>query len=100
AQMLTAPMARGTRDSMAMVKDFANTLRRNRWDWSRMDKDIADRFSPEARARMWTAADEESVSLQLKEPANMREHQGLATLEPEERAAVEELQTRAQNAWV
>ena len=100
AQMLTAPMARGTTDSMAMAKDFANSLRRNRWDWSRMDKDIADRFTPEQRARMWTAADEESVSIQLGEPASMREHQGLATLEPAERAAVEELQTRAQNAWV
>ena len=100
AQMLTAPMATGTRDSMAMAKDFASSLRRNRWDWSRTDKDIADRFTPEQRARMWTAADEESMSLQLGEPAHMREHQGLATLAPEERAAVVELQTRAQNAWV
>lgn len=100
AQMLVAPMARGTRDSMAMVKDFANSLRRNRWDWARIDKDIADRFTPEQRARMWTAADEESVSLQLGEPAHMREHQGLATLEPAERAAVADLQARAQNAWV
>ena len=100
AQMLVAPMARGTRASMAMAKDFANSLRRNRWDWSRIDKDIADRFTPEQRARMWTAADEESVSLQLEEPAHMREHQGLATLEPEESAAVVQLQTRAQNAWV
>jgi len=100
AQMLTAPMARGTRDSMAMAKDFANSLRRNRWDWSRIDDDISGNFTPEQRARMWTAADEESQSLQLGEPASMREHQGLATLEPEERAAVEQLQTRAQNAWV
>jgi hypothetical protein len=100
AQMLTAPMATGTRDSMAMAKDFANSLRRNRWDWSRIDDDIAKRFTPEQRARMWTAADEESVSLQLGEPASMREHQGLATLTPEERAVVEQQHTRAQNAWV
>jgi hypothetical protein len=100
AQMLTAPMARGTKDSMAMVKDFANSLRRNRWDWNRIDTDIAKKFTPEQRARMWSAADEESVSRQLGEPASMREHQGLATLEPAERAAVDELQARAQNAWV
>lgn len=100
AQMLTAPMARGTRDSMAISKDFANSLRRNRWDWARADQDIVDRFTPEQRARMWTAADEESMSLQLGEAPHLREHQGLATLEPEERAAVEQLQTRAQNAWV
>jgi hypothetical protein len=84
---------------MAMVKDFANALRRNRWDWTRIDKDIADRFTPEQRARMWNAADEESVSRQLGEPEHMREHQGLATLEPAERAAVDEQQARAQNAW-
>lgn len=100
AQMLVAPMARGTRDSMAMAKDFANALRRNRWDWARIDENIQKRFDPEARARMWSAADEESVSLQLKEPEHMREHQGLSTLEPAEKALVDELQTRAQNAWV
>jgi hypothetical protein len=99
AQMLTAPMARGTKDSMAIVKDFANTLRRNRWDWSRIDDSIRKDFTPEQRARMWGAADEESVSLQLKEPASMREHQGLATLEPAERAAVEDAHARAQSAW-
>jgi hypothetical protein len=100
AQMLVAPMARGTNDSMAIAKDFANSLRRNRWDWTRIDEDVAKKFTPEQRARMWTAADEESVSIQLGEPAAMREHQGLATLEPAERAAVVELQARAQNAWV
>jgi ADP-ribosyltransferase-like protein len=100
AQMLTAPMATGTRDSMAIAKDFANTMRRNRWDWDRIDSDVVKKFTPEQRARMWSAADEESTSLQLKEPAHMREHQGFATLEPAERAAVEELQTRAQSAWV
>jgi hypothetical protein len=100
AQMLIAPMATGTRDSMAIAKDFANSMRRNRWDWSRIDKDIADKFTPEQRARMWNAADEESLSLRLDEPASMREHQGMATLEPAERAMVEQLQTRSQNAWV
>ena len=99
-QMLTTPMATGTRDSMAISKDFANSMRRNRWDWSRIDKDIADKFTPEQRTRMWNAADEESLSLRLEEPASAREHQGLATLEPAERAMVEELQTRSQNAWV
>jgi len=96
-QMLVAPMARGTTESMAIAKDFANTLRRNRWDWARIDADVAKQFTPEQRARMWAAADEESVARQLGEP---REHQGLATLEPAERAAVEALQARAQTAWL
>jgi hypothetical protein len=96
-QMLLAPMARGTTDSMAIAKDFANTMRRNRWEWSRIDDQIAKTFTPEARARMWNAADEESVARQLGES---REHQGLVTLDPAERAAVEQLQARAQNAWL
>ena len=96
AQMLVAPMATGSRDSMALAKDFANSMRRNRWEWNRIDSDIAKRFTPEQRERMWNAADEESVARQLGES---REHQGLATLEPEERAAVEALQARAQLAW-
>ncbi len=95
-QMKLAPMATGTRDSMAMAKDFANTMRRNRWEWTRIDDDIANRFDPEQRKRMWDAADEESVARQLGESTK---HQGLVTLEPEERAAVEDLHARAQIAW-
>jgi hypothetical protein len=97
AQMLVAPMATGTTESMAIAKDFANTMRRNRWEWSRIDADIEKKFTPEQRKRMWDAADEESVARQLGES---REHQGLVTLEPAERAVVEETQTRAQNAWL
>lgn len=97
AQMLVAPMARGTTDSMAIAKDFANTMRRNRWEWSRIDDHIERTFTAEQRARMWNAADEESVARQLGES---RAHQGLITLEPAERAAVEDLQARAQTAWV
>lgn len=100
AQMLVAPMATGTRDSMALAKDFANSLRRNRWDWARIDADVVKRFTPEQRTRMWNAADEESVSIQLGEAPHLREHQGLATLDPAERAAVESMQARAQIAWL
>lgn len=96
-QMKLSPMATGTQDSMAIAKDFANALRRNRWDWARYDADLEKRFTPEVRKRMWDAADEESVAIQLGES---REHQGLVTLEPEERAAVEDLQRRAQSAWL
>ena len=96
-QMLIAPMARGTVDSMAIAKDFANTMRRNRWDWSRIDADIESRFDVEQRKRMWDAADEESV---LRQGGQTSEHMGLATLEPEERQAVEDLQTRSQTAWL
>lgn len=96
-QMKVAPMAIGTGDSMAIAKDFANALRRNRWEWSRIDSDVAARFTPEQRKRMWDAADEESVAIQLGES---REHQGLITLTDEERAAVDDLQARSQLAWL
>lgn len=99
-QMKLAPMARGSVESMATVKDYMNAMRRNAWDWSRIDTDIQKRFTPEQRARMWNAMDEESLSLRLEEPASAREHQGLATLTPEERAAVVDLDTRQQLAWL
>ncbi len=97
AQMLVAPMARGTTESMAIAKDFANNLRRNRWDWSRIDDDIAKRFNPEQRKRMWDAADEESV---LRQEGKTSEHMGIATLTDEERAAVEDMNTRSQLTWM
>jgi hypothetical protein len=96
-QMLTTPMAVGSREAMATLKDFANRLRRNRWEWSRIDEDVAKRFTTEQRERMWDAADEESV---LRQEGRTSEHMGLATLDPPERAAVEDLQARAQNAFL
>lgn len=96
-QMLVAPMATGSNDARAIAKDFANAMRRNRWEWSRIDDDIANRFTPEQRKRMWDAADEESV---LRQEGQTSEHMGLATLEPDEREAVEQLQARGQQAWL
>ncbi len=106
-QMKVAPMATGTRDSMALAKDFANTMRRNRWDWSRDDASIERRFSPEVRKRMWDAADEESVAWQERGrrpegifPPLAHEHMGLATLTQDERVTVEYLHGKAQAAWL
>jgi hypothetical protein len=99
-QMKLTPMATGTVDSMSTVKDYMNSMRRNAWDASRIDTDIMKRFTPDQRARMWNAMDEESLSLRLNEPESAREHQGLNTLTPEERAAVVDLDTRQQLAWL
>jgi hypothetical protein len=95
-QMMVSPMAAGSQEAMATAKDFANRLRRNRWDWGQVDSDIDRRFTPEQRKRMWDAADEESV---LQQEGKTNPNMGLATLEPEERAAVEQLQARSQAAW-
>jgi len=99
-QMKLTPMARGSTESMATVKDYMNSMRRNSWDLSRIDADLVKRFSPEDRARMWQAMDEESLSLRLGEPASAREHQGLATLTPEQRQVIVDLDTRQQLAWL
>jgi hypothetical protein len=96
-QMKLTPMAAGSSSARALAKDFANALRRNRWEWSRVDADIEKRFNPEQRKRMWDAADEESVARQLGEST---EHQGLVTLTDAERSAVDDLQRRAQVAWL
>jgi len=60
-QMLVSPMTRGTKATMAIVKDTANALRRIRWEWARTDNDLVKRFTPEQRKEMWERADEESV---------------------------------------
>lgn len=98
-QMKLTPMARGSVESMATVKDYMNSMRRNAWDSSRIDTGIVDKFSAEQRERMARAMEEESLSLRLGEPESAREHQGLNTLEPAERQAVVDLDTAQQLAW-
>lgn len=99
-QMKLAPMARGSVESMATVKDYMNAMRRNAWDSSRIDTDIVNRFSAEQRERMARAMEEESLSLRLGEPESARAHQGLATLEPAERQAILDLDAAQQLAWL
>jgi ppGpp synthetase/RelA/SpoT-type nucleotidyltranferase len=99
-QYLLDPMATGSNTAMVIAKDAMNSVRRIRWDHARSDADLVKRFDDESLSRMWNAADEESVSRQLGEPEAMREHQGLATLTPEESATVDALHTRAQAAWL
>lgn len=96
-QMKVAPMTTGTRDSILAAKDFANTMRKNRWEWARIHDHLTKNFTPEQLKRMWDAADEESV---LRQEGKTSEHMGIATLTPEERAIVEGLHARAQNAWL
>jgi hypothetical protein len=96
-QYLLDPMATGSNRAMVIAKDAISMVRRIRWDHLRYDRELVRDFTPESRKAMWDRADEESVALQLGEP---REHLGLVTLEPKERAMVEELQARSQSAWL
>jgi hypothetical protein len=96
-QFFFDPMATGSNRAMVVAKDAMNAVRRIRWEHLRTDQDIMRRFDLEQQTRMWDAADEESV---LRQEGKASEHMGLATLEPEEREAVEMLQARSQAAWL
>src|SRR6185503_14261747 len=108
-QIMLDPMATGSKRAMVIAKDAISTVRRIRWEHARVDNELLTNTGlKEARKRvgetveqqhdrMWRAADEESVAIQLGES---REHLGLVTLEPEERAMVELLHTRTQEAWL
>jgi len=116
-QYMLDPMATGSKEAMALAKDTINSVRRIRWEHAQMDAALTkDEGLVAARrrigesveqqhTRMWNAADEESVMRQEIGPegSNYRaakEHMGLATLEPEERAFVERLHANAQSAWL
>jgi hypothetical protein len=99
-QYLVDPMATGSNRAQVIAKDAISFVRRVHWEQERRQADLLRRFTPEQLERMWVAADEESVSLQLGEPPSAREHIGLATLTDEERLMVEVLQAHSQNAWL
>jgi hypothetical protein len=88
AQMMVAPMARGTTESMAMAKDFANAMRRNRWDWDRIDTDIRSGSRPNSAPACGMRWTRKAFRCGLGEPESAHARApGLATLTPEERAA-------------
>ena len=99
-----APMAKGTNETRAMVKDHADAMRRIDYEWTVADdhitksKDQAGKplFDQESQKRMWDAADEENV---MRQRGEQSEHMGIATLEPHERALVESFQPKARALW-
>jgi hypothetical protein len=95
-QHMLDPMSAGTPRSQVIAEDAMNSVRAIDWVWRRIDDDIQKKFTPEQQGRMWAALQEESIAIQRGES---REHQGLATLEPDERAYITGLQARSQAAW-
>jgi hypothetical protein len=102
AKIGIAPMAAGTPRARAEAKDFANAMRAIRYEWGQVDEHFKKTFTPEQRKRMWEAADEESV---MRQQSNTGEREawmggrGLDRMSPSERAAVEEVQARADAAF-
>jgi len=89
AVRITAPMALGTDQTRALVKDFANADRLARWQWDKFDSVIAKNYDEAQRREMWEAADQEGVLRQQgKEPGP---GEGLNRLTPDQRATVDAL---------
>ncbi len=97
-QYMLDPMATGSYRAIVPAKDAMNTVRRIRWDHVRVDEHLIKTFDTEALDDMWRAADEESVARQTGDISS--ENIGLSRLDPAQRLAVEELQTRSQAAWL
>lgn len=95
-QMKVAPMATGSQEAMALVKDHASWNRRIDHEWSVADNYLERTFKPEARKAMWDRADEENT---MRQRGEVSEHMGIAALTPEERAAVESFQPKARELW-
>jgi hypothetical protein len=95
-QTLATPMARGTKESRASGKDFANVMRVARDHGQSMIAQLDKKFTPAQLRDMWIRGDEESVARQEGKPTAGI---GLSKLSPEERRAVLEQQTDAQNVW-
>ena len=65
-QMAATPMALGTEESRAVAKTFANSQRRNDWEFYKTDRFLEKNFTPARRREMFEALDEESVRAQLR----------------------------------
>jgi hypothetical protein len=95
-QKAVAPMAAGSAEARAVAKDFANAIRKARFEGVTMDDALKRDFTPEQQERMWKAADEESV---LRQQGQDTAGKGLSTLSPDERSAVGMLQANARRIY-
>jgi diguanylate cyclase (GGDEF)-like protein len=90
-QTKIVPMAAGTDAARAIAKDFANADRLSRWQWSRFDDLLKKNYTPEQRAKMWDAAEDENLIRTQKLSDVERQNRGLSRLTPEERATMDTL---------
>jgi len=95
-RMAVAPMAEGSKETMAQAKDYANLNRLARHEASMLTSWLDKTYTPEQRRRMWEAADEQSVAMQQGQPT---EGIGLDRLTPQERAVVRQLQVLSDDAF-
>lgn len=96
-QMGVSPMTVGSARGQAEAKDYINSLRTSQFQWGRVDEHLKKSFTPEEQRLMWEAPDEHGVMLRRGEEPGPG--QGKNRLTPEQRAVVENLQARADNAF-
>jgi hypothetical protein len=95
--MITPMAARGASDeARAIAKQYANLTRWIAWDYNRIIDWGRNTFKPDRLKAMWDAADADSVAIQ--ETGKPLEEGGVASLRPDEQAAVKAWQADAENA--
>ncbi|MDE2105396.1 MAG: hypothetical protein KGL39_49675, partial [Patescibacteria group bacterium] len=94
--MKVNPGAIGADAAKAAAKDFANEERRIGYHLAQIDKMIVKKYSPQERAKMGQALDEQSVMDQehVTDP-----DRGLGRLTEDQRALVELLDNMSQRTW-
>ncbi len=85
---MVAPMSAGTQKTRALAQEYANQERLATYQWGQMETAITKHFDEAQRTKMWNAADEQNELMQQNLPTAGK---GLDRLNPEERAAVEQL---------
>ncbi len=105
----TTPMETGSNRARATAKDFANAIRWNQWNSSRIFKLLEERYSPEELKNMWNSLDASSDYAQKLEQGGMSRAEAIAKTEkdgighfalPEDqKAIVESLNKWARASW-
>ncbi len=97
-QMKLTPMAASTTTdtSRAVAKEFANQDRLARYQWGQFDDILKKNYTPEERAAMGRALDEQSVLEQTGQPTAGK---GLDRLSPDQRATIEVINKHGKALW-
>lgn len=97
-QMKLTPMAAGSASerARAVAKGWANQDRLARSEWGKFDDILKKNFTPEQRAAMGRALDEQSVLEQTSQPTTGR---GLDTLPADQRTVIEIISEHGKQIW-
>lgn len=96
-KMGASPMGSGSTRAQAAAKDFANELRTSAYQWGKVDEWLNANFTRDRQQAMWEAADEHGVL--IRRGVEPGPDEGKNRLSPKERAAVDNLQERADAAF-